>query len=110
MGALAQCFEQIGGVPSTALTDRMGCLKGGTVAGLVIPTPAYVRFAAHYGFPPRLLTDMSLRRFGISACTANPKDLPPSLAQHGSCWRSSTSSPLPFQDAPRPHVPLEDSE
>ena len=27
----------------------MGCLKGGTVAGLVIPTPAYVRFATHYG-------------------------------------------------------------
>jgi hypothetical protein len=34
------------------LTDRMGCLKGGTVAGLVIPTPAYVRFATHYGFRP----------------------------------------------------------
>ena len=30
----------------------MGCLKGGTVAGLVIPTPAYVRFATHYGFRP----------------------------------------------------------
>jgi hypothetical protein len=30
----------------------MGCLKGGTVAGLVIPTPAYVRFANHYGFRP----------------------------------------------------------
>src|SRR3984957_14807065 len=52
MGALAQCFERIGGVPKTALTDRMGCLKGGTVAGLVIPTPAYVRFATHYGFRP----------------------------------------------------------
>ena len=45
MEALAECFERIGGVPKTALTDRMGCLKGGTVAGLVIPTPAYVRFA-----------------------------------------------------------------
>jgi len=52
MGALAECFERIGGVPRTALTDRMGCLKGGTVAGLVIPTPAYVRFATHYGFRP----------------------------------------------------------
>ena len=52
MTALAECFEYIGGVPKTALTDRMGCLKGGTVAGLVIPTPAYVRFAAHYGFRP----------------------------------------------------------
>ena len=39
----------------------------------------------------------SLRWFGISACTATPEDLPPSLAQHGSCWRSSTSSSLPFR-------------
>jgi hypothetical protein len=52
MEALAACFERIGGVPKTALTDRMGCLKGGTVAGLVIPTPAYVRFATHYDFRP----------------------------------------------------------
>ena len=36
-------------------------------------------------FPPRLLTDMTPRRFGISACTATPGGLPPSLAQHGSC-------------------------
>jgi len=56
-------------------------------------------------FPPRLLTDMTLRRFGISACTANPEGLPPSLTQHGSCWRPSTSSSLPFQDAPRLKVP-----
>jgi len=52
MNALAECFERIGGVPKTALTDRMGCLKGGTVAGLVVPTPAYVRFATNYGFRP----------------------------------------------------------
>jgi hypothetical protein len=52
MTALARCFEYLGAVPRTALTDRMGCLKGGTVAGLVIPTPAYVRFANHYGFRP----------------------------------------------------------
>src|SRR5450759_1813001 len=52
----------------------------------------------HSRFPPRLLTGMTLRQFGISACTANPEGLPPSLAQHGSCWRSSTSSSLPFQD------------
>ena len=57
-------------------------------------------------FPPRLLTGMTLRRFGISACTANPEGLPPSLTQHGSCWRSSTSSSLTFQDTPRPDVPL----
>lgn len=50
--ALAACFEELGGVPKTVLSDRMGCLKGGTVAGVVVPTPAYVRFAAHYGFAP----------------------------------------------------------
>jgi transposase len=52
MTALARCFEYLGAVPKTALTDRMGCLKGATVAGLVVPTPAYVRFATHYGFRP----------------------------------------------------------
>ena len=49
-------------------------------------------------FPPRLLTGMTLGRFGISACTANPEGLPPSLAQHGSYWRLSTSSSRSFQD------------
>jgi hypothetical protein len=52
MNALAECMERLGGVPRTLLTDRMGCLKGGTVAGLVIPTPAYVRFVTHYGCRP----------------------------------------------------------
>jgi len=33
LAALAACFEELGGVPRTALTDRMGCLKGGTVGG-----------------------------------------------------------------------------
>src|ERR1022692_1582127 len=45
---------------------------------------------------------MTLRRFGISACTANPEDLPPSLVEHVSFWRSSTSSSLHFQDTPPP--------
>ena len=39
----------------------------------------------------------SLRWFGISAPTATPQDPPPSLAQYGSCRRSSTSSSLPFR-------------
>jgi transposase len=50
--ALAACFEYLGGVPRTALTDRMGCLRASTVAGLVVPTPDYVRFATHYCFRP----------------------------------------------------------
>lgn len=52
LAGLAACFEELGGVPRTALTDRMGCLKGGTVAGVVVPTADYVRFATHYGFRP----------------------------------------------------------
>lgn len=30
----------------------MACLKGGVVADVVVPTPDYVRLAAHYGFSP----------------------------------------------------------
>ena len=30
----------------------MGCLKGGVVANVVVPTGQYVRFAGHYGFRP----------------------------------------------------------
>jgi len=49
---LAECFEVLGGVPKVVLADRMGCLKATTVANVVVPTPDYVRFAAHYGFRP----------------------------------------------------------
>jgi hypothetical protein len=49
---LAECFEALGGVPAVVLADRMGCLKGGVVANVVVPTAAYVRFATHYGFRP----------------------------------------------------------
>ena len=52
LAALAACFEFLGGVPKTVLADRMGCLKGGVVANVVIPSPEYVRFATHYGFHP----------------------------------------------------------
>jgi transposase len=52
LGLLAECFEVLGGVPKTVLADRMGCLKAGVVANVVVPTPDYVRFAAHYGFRP----------------------------------------------------------
>ena len=52
LACLAQCLEYLGGVPKTVLADRMGCLKGGVVANVVIPSPSYVRFASHYGFSP----------------------------------------------------------
>jgi hypothetical protein len=52
LALLAECFEILGGVPGVVLADRMGCLKGGVVANVVVPSPAYLRFAAHYGFRP----------------------------------------------------------
>src|SRR5712692_1156160 len=52
LGLMAECFEELGAVPAVALTDRMGCLKNGVVANVVVPHPDYVRFAAHYGFRP----------------------------------------------------------
>jgi transposase len=49
---LAECFDELGGVPAVVLADRMGCLKAGIVANVVVPHPEYVRFASHYGFRP----------------------------------------------------------
>jgi transposase len=52
MGMLAECFEALGGTPRVVLADRMGCLKGGVVANVMVPTPEFVRFATHFGFRP----------------------------------------------------------
>jgi len=52
LAMLAECFQILGGVPKVVLADRMGCLKGGVVADVVVPTPDYVRFATHYRFRP----------------------------------------------------------
>jgi hypothetical protein len=52
LALLAECFEVLGGVPKVVLADRMGCLKGGVVANVVVPSPDYVRFATHHGFRP----------------------------------------------------------
>lgn len=52
LGMLAECFEVLGGAPKVVLADRMGCLKGGVVANVVVPAPDYVRFATHYRFRP----------------------------------------------------------
>src|SRR5512140_1421703 len=43
LAMLAECFEVLGGVPGVVLADRMGCLKGGVVANVVVPTAEYVR-------------------------------------------------------------------
>jgi len=53
-GLLAECLDELGGVPGVVLADRMACLKGGVVANQVVPTPAYVRLATHY-----LLTELT---------------------------------------------------
>ena len=52
LALLAECFETLGGVPGIVLADRMGCLKGGVVANVVVPAPGYLAFALHYGFRP----------------------------------------------------------
>jgi transposase len=52
LAMLAECFEELGGVPKVVLADRMGCLKGGVVANKVVPAAGYVRFASHYSFRP----------------------------------------------------------
>ena len=52
LALLAECFQVLGGVPKVVLADRMGCLKAGVVADLVVPTPDYVRFATHFRFRP----------------------------------------------------------
>jgi hypothetical protein len=52
LALLAECFEELGGVPAVALTDRMACLRAGIVANVVVPHPEYVQFATHYRFRP----------------------------------------------------------
>ena len=64
--------------PKSVLADRMGCLKAATVADVVVPTPAYVRFATHYGFGPT-----SARR---------PTPSPRAWSRTSSATRSPTSS------------------
>ena len=61
------------------------------------PAPLTARRLSTAALTTPALDRRSLRWFGISAPTATPQDLPPSLAQHGSCRRSSTSSSLPFR-------------
>ena len=52
LALIAEALGAIGGVPARVLADRMGCLKGGAVANVVVPTVEYVRLASHYGFTP----------------------------------------------------------
>jgi hypothetical protein len=55
MCLLAQCFEEWGGTPKVVLADRMGRLKGGVVANVVV-AHARLRALRHpLWLPPRLL-------------------------------------------------------
>jgi len=71
LGLLAQALHAAGGVPAKLLTDRMACLNGGVVADVVVPTPDYVRLAAHYGFSPDFCHDRRCRRRPVPAATAD---------------------------------------
>ena len=61
-------------------------------------------------FPATLTTPAPNRRSlpwsGLPACTANPEDLPPSLAQHGSRRRPSTPPHSPFRTHHRTAAPV----
>jgi hypothetical protein len=65
LAMLAECFEVLGGVPGTVLAGRMGCLKGGAVANVMVPAAEYVRFAGHYGFKPDFCEAHDLESKGI---------------------------------------------
>ncbi|WP_459986876.1 DDE-type integrase/transposase/recombinase, partial [Nocardioides sp. AN3] len=65
LALLAECFEELGGVPKLVLADRMGCLKGNVVANVVVPAPDYVRFASHYRFRPDLCNGADPESKGI---------------------------------------------
>ena len=52
LSLIAEALAAIGGVPARVLAGRMGCLKGGVVANVVVPTADYARLSAHYGFKP----------------------------------------------------------
>ncbi|MDP3712128.1 MAG: IS21 family transposase [Mycobacteriales bacterium] len=71
LALLAECFETLGGVPKVVLADRMGCLKGGVVANVVIPSPDYIRFAAHYRFRPDFCEAQDPQSKGIVEALVN---------------------------------------
>ena len=69
LAMLAECFEELGGVPKVVLADRMGCLKGGVVANKVVPTADYVRFASALRVPAGLVRG---RRPGVEGDRGEP--------------------------------------
>ena len=79
LGMLAECFDVLGGVPGKVLADRMGCLKGGVVANVVVPAGHYVRFASSLRVPASFLRGRAPRVEGDRReprrlCQAGPDD------------------------------------
>lgn len=80
---LAECFEEFGGVPAVALTDRMACLRGLIVANQVVPNAVYVRFATHYGFRPDWCESADPQSKGIVENSGRLRPVRPARAQRG---------------------------
>jgi hypothetical protein len=69
--------DHLGGVPKVVLADRMGCLKGGVVADVVVPTPDYD--SAEPDRPGVGVRRPAARRIEQSlVCVAASRALPPS--------------------------------
>lgn len=77
LAMIAESLAAAGGAPARVLADRMACLKGGVVANVVVPTPDYVRLAAHYGFAPDFCHANDPRSKGIveNLCGYAQRDL-----------------------------------
>ena len=101
LALLAECFEALGGVPGKVLADRMGCLKGGVVANVVVPTAEYVRFAAHYGFRPDFCEAADPESKGIVENLVGyaKRDLMVPAGARSAIWPRRT--PRPRRGAPR---------
>ena len=59
----------LGGVPEVVLADRMGCLKGGVVANVVVPDPGLCPVRHPLRVPARLLRG---RRPGVEGDRGEP--------------------------------------
>jgi transposase len=97
LAMIAETLAAIGGVPAKILADRMGCLKGGVVANIVVPTPDYVRFASHYGFSPDFCHGADPQSKGIveNLCGYAQSDLAVPLLTEAAL----TGAPIDFRSA-----------
>ena len=76
LAMLAECFEVLGGVPKMVLADRMGCLKAGVVADVVVPTAGLCPVRHPLRVPARLLPG---RRPGVEGDRGDTWSATPSV-------------------------------